>query len=157
MTREDFQAAYAFVFDRAQKVVARGEEHEPMILLIRMQNEGVVDCAAELVPAKLLETHQNKNLLAEAFNALSRDTPDNSLFVLIVETWVLSLPPDTKPEDYPDEIKDHAERGEAITMNFRDRETETLVVCKIDRSTKTLERAELFPEKVTFGGRFTRQ
>lgn len=136
---KDAQSLYDALFLRAEKIIKRGDQHEPFIFVLNDNGDlGILPLKDAPNRESILIAHQGIAAIAETECA-----------ILIMEAWVLKI---NDPAKFIETvrtaelagIKDHPQREEALIFNFLCKGGKHgIAACKIQRSSNTLEKAEI--------------
>lgn len=147
------ESVYDRLFEKASEIVASGEEHQPILIIIHD------DGSFEAVPVILADMppevwHFAQRKTAEKFGAA----------VLITEAWTLeTMGKLNENGEYDGPMpSEHPDRKEAVMFNVLTPTRQALATCPIDRATNTLEKRPLqwldqLPEGAHIGGRMVRE
>jgi hypothetical protein len=145
--REIAEEVYSRLFQGAREIVATGQEHAPILII---ENE--------YGPPVILGGHEfeNKDHIAYAHRQ-AVTVPGVTAAALIMEAWVYAGN-DEKIIDALTHRKlsvhDLPEKTEALIFNIRAEGEQYIAMCKIDRTTRSLEHGKLFdPSGKESGGK----
>lgn len=145
----DIDRIYDMLFQSASRIVAAGEEHQPILLVFR------ADEKLEVISGNRLP---DKDALAALQQRLAAD-PQVLVVALIMEAWVMERPDPATAERLMRgdlNVSDCPERTEAIVFSLMTPTRQAFIQCPIDRTTNTLIRRPLMWLDRESEGRFVR-